>query len=64
MAHQRAGHAAEARQWLDKAIRQMEQDIQAADLMWNRRLTLQLLRREAESLVRGGAIGQPTSRGE
>jgi tetratricopeptide (TPR) repeat protein len=49
MAHQRQGDAAEARRWLDKAQKWMEQETQdSRNLAWNRRLTLQVLRREAE----------------
>jgi hypothetical protein len=47
MAHQRLGHAREARVWLEKTQKQMEQK-SSADASWNRRLTLQLLSREAE----------------
>jgi tetratricopeptide (TPR) repeat protein len=50
MAHQRLGHAEEARQWLQKAQKQIEQK-SSIDLPWNRRLTLQLLRRETETLL-------------
>jgi WD40 repeat protein/tetratricopeptide (TPR) repeat protein len=54
MAHQRLGNAAEARRWLDKASRWMKRQAQdpsnPAEGLWNRRLTLQLLRREAEAL--------------
>ena len=55
MAHHRLGRAEEARRWLDKAVTSMEQEMHdpksAARQKWNRRLTLQLLRREAEQLV-------------
>jgi hypothetical protein len=63
MAHHRSGHAEDARQCLDNAIKQMEQEAQ--DLSndpgkyWNRRLTLQLLRREAEALLTGPAGDPP-----
>jgi tetratricopeptide (TPR) repeat protein len=50
MAHQRLGRAEEARQWLEKARKQMEQK-SSADAPWNRRLSLQLLRGEAEGLL-------------
>ena len=50
MAHQRLGHAKEARAWLEKTQKQMEQK-SSADVPWNRRLTLQLLNREAEALL-------------
>jgi WD40 repeat protein/serine/threonine protein kinase/tetratricopeptide (TPR) repeat protein len=65
MAHHRLGHADEARRWLEKGIRGTEQALKspgealgksgnAGGVLspnWNRRLTLQLLRREAEQLV-------------
>jgi hypothetical protein len=60
MAHQRLGHAEEARQWLDKSARWMTQASQArpketpVDLpvpSWCDRLELQLLRREADALL-------------
>jgi len=51
MAHHRLGHATEAHAWLEKAIAQAEQEIQAQP-PWNRRLTLGLLRQEAEGLIR------------
>jgi Flp pilus assembly protein TadD len=59
MAHQRLGHAEEGRRWLGKAIKHVEQETQdpsnQAGQTWNRRLTLQLLRREAEALLNGAA---------
>jgi WD40 repeat protein/serine/threonine protein kinase/tetratricopeptide (TPR) repeat protein len=69
MAHHRLGHADEARRWLDKAGQMIEQvlrqrpktvasedTITAPDeLVWTERLSLQLLRREAEALIRGPA---------
>jgi Flp pilus assembly protein TadD len=51
MAHQRLGHAREARAWLEKCHKQMEQKAKDANLPWNRRLSLELLRREAEALL-------------
>jgi tetratricopeptide (TPR) repeat protein len=68
MAHHRLGHAAEARQWLNKAVTQIDGRLagslphggdgktsagSAASIPWNRRLTLGLLRREAEVLLNG-----------
>jgi serine/threonine protein kinase/WD40 repeat protein/tetratricopeptide (TPR) repeat protein len=57
MAHQRLGHSQEARRWLDKAVswtkEQLNDPKSDASRVWNRRLTLQLLRREAEALVNG-----------
>jgi WD40 repeat protein/serine/threonine protein kinase/Flp pilus assembly protein TadD len=67
MAHDRLGHAEEARRWLDKGIEGTEEALKPlAEPLgksgntcgvippnWHRRLTLQLLRREAEQLIRG-----------
>jgi serine/threonine protein kinase/WD40 repeat protein/Flp pilus assembly protein TadD len=65
MAHQRLGHTAEARRWLDKAVQGTEEALKLSTeppgkhiqpnraLLpphWNQKLTLQLLRREAEEL--------------
>jgi serine/threonine protein kinase len=56
MAHHRLGHVEEARKWLDKASKSLEQEVKApsdeANRSWNRRLTWQLLRREAEALLK------------
>jgi Flp pilus assembly protein TadD len=64
MCHARLGHAEEAQQWLDKGDRWLEQALQrqpgdaASGLLpWGQRVSLQLLRREAEAL-----IGPPLSR--
>jgi hypothetical protein len=56
MAQHRLGHADEAKQWLDKAVAWTdktfaEADQGAAELLWNRRLTLKLLRDEATTLL-------------
>jgi serine/threonine protein kinase/WD40 repeat protein/tetratricopeptide (TPR) repeat protein len=55
MAHQRLGQGAKARHWLDKARRWMEREgkdsTDPANALWNRRLTLRLLGREAEALL-------------
>jgi serine/threonine protein kinase/Flp pilus assembly protein TadD len=61
MAHHRLGHAEEARHWLAEALGQTGQAPQqqppgatgGAPVPWNRRVTLQLLRREAEALTKG-----------
>ena len=50
MAHHQLGHLEEAKKWLDKAVKRAEQEI-ADDAAWNRKLTLQLFRTEAESLL-------------
>jgi tetratricopeptide (TPR) repeat protein len=52
MAHHRLGHAEEARTWLGKAVERAEKEI-AGDASWNRKLTLRLLRAEAESMIKG-----------
>jgi WD40 repeat protein/tetratricopeptide (TPR) repeat protein len=63
MAHQRLGHAGEARRWLDRAVqwmkRQAKDPSNPAEGTWNRRLTLQLLRREAEALLDRPAADPP-----
>jgi hypothetical protein len=51
LAHQRLGHREVGRQWLAKALKQVEQETRDGSLRWNIRLTLQLLRREAEGLL-------------
>jgi hypothetical protein len=67
MAHHRLGHADVARRWLDKALQGTQETLhspaelpgksQNADGVippnWHRRLTLRLLRREAERLIQG-----------
>jgi tetratricopeptide (TPR) repeat protein len=61
MAYQRLGHPEDAKQWLDKAVRGIQQvtgdKIREGDrgkpLPWNQRLELLLLRREAETLIKG-----------
>jgi WD40 repeat protein/serine/threonine protein kinase/Flp pilus assembly protein TadD len=58
MTNGRLGHVEEATKWHDKAAQWIDQEMQktkqpaAANLLpWNRRLTLQLLRRETEELL-------------
>ncbi len=59
MAHHRQGHTTEALEWLGKAVRWAEKVTRenrmndGSRLKWNRRLTLRLLRKEAESLIVG-----------
>jgi tetratricopeptide (TPR) repeat protein len=59
MAHHRLGHVEDTRAWLRKAISSMEQTEYERSLeavfSWKARLELQLLRREAESLITPGA---------
>jgi tetratricopeptide (TPR) repeat protein len=54
MANQRMGHADEASRWLERGVSWMKQEARhpsdEAKGSWNRRLTLQLLRREAEAV--------------
>jgi len=55
MAHYRLGHQGEARRWLKEALRITRQHLAAEPPpSWGRRLTLELLRREAEGLIRPG----------
>ena len=59
MAHQRLGDVTEAKKWHDRAVQWIEQQTQkkpeasaaANPSSWHQRLTLQLLRREAEELL-------------
>jgi Flp pilus assembly protein TadD len=53
LAHQKLGHADEARQWLEKAVAWIEKADQEKTLSPRHRLELQWLRREAETLVKG-----------
>jgi tetratricopeptide (TPR) repeat protein len=58
MAHQRLGHSEQAREWLARAVREIDQlsakDATNADPdRWNQRVIIRLLRREAEALVKG-----------
>jgi serine/threonine protein kinase/WD40 repeat protein/tetratricopeptide (TPR) repeat protein len=56
MAHHRLGHTAEAASWLKKAVQALDEPSREtaqdpATMHWNQRLSLQLLRREAEELL-------------
>jgi tetratricopeptide (TPR) repeat protein len=60
MAHHRLGHAEEAKkwltkaeQWLDQALAEKPKELGGNPLPWDRKLELQLLRREAEELILG-----------
>jgi WD40 repeat protein/serine/threonine protein kinase/tetratricopeptide (TPR) repeat protein len=62
MAHHRLGHAQEARAWLEKAVAQTDKELRdeaqdAAPALWVRKATLQLLRAEAQALLRQAATG-------
>jgi WD40 repeat protein/serine/threonine protein kinase len=53
MSHHRLGHAADARRWLNKAVQARAETLNDTQAnAWNRRLTLQLLCREAEELLK------------
>lgn len=60
MAHHKLGHFDESRKWLDQAVKRTE-EIQDT-ITWSGRLTLQLLRQEAELLI--GQSEQTTPDGE
>jgi hypothetical protein len=58
MAHHQLGHSAEARQWLDRVVQASDEGltgrpnaVRRAAASWSRRLTLELLRREAKELL-------------
>ena len=56
MAHHRLGHTVEATSWLKKSVQAIDEPSPKiaeapATIPWNRRLTSQLLRREAEELL-------------
>jgi tetratricopeptide (TPR) repeat protein len=54
MTQKRLGHAEQAKEWLAKAVREIDQpspERAKINQAWNRRLTLGLLRRETEALV-------------
>jgi lipopolysaccharide biosynthesis regulator YciM len=56
MAHHHLGHAAEARQWLDKTIQwEAKQKADAKPMEWQHRVGLEFLRREAQELIEGKA---------
>jgi WD40 repeat protein len=57
LAHQRLGHADEARRWLERAALRIDSEA-AESLAWDARLELQLLRREAERLIGPGGAGE------
>jgi tetratricopeptide (TPR) repeat protein len=73
LAHHRLGHADEARRWLDKATRATEDALKPLGKSanpagvipppWNRKLTLRLLRREAEELMQRRPTGAQTKSG-
>jgi tetratricopeptide (TPR) repeat protein len=52
MAHQRSRDAESAKTWFARAVKQSDEELRKP-LPWNRKLTLQLLRREAEEVLKG-----------
>jgi len=54
MAHHEIGNTSDAQEWLDKAIEWMDDDSDEdqPELGWDQQLELEMLRREAESLIR------------
>ena len=64
MAHHASGHHDEAKKWLDKAgswtdrVLREHEDGTGAKLPWNRRLTLKLLREEAQELLKPSGASQ------
>jgi WD40 repeat protein/tetratricopeptide (TPR) repeat protein len=69
-ANQRVGHAAEARRWLDKAVHWIDSstkdkpkdDSLGTRIDWRDWLTLQVLRREAEAMVKVSKVDAPPGR--
>jgi tetratricopeptide (TPR) repeat protein len=59
MAEHRLGHADQAKQWLQKAVKAIDQ--LPSSLSWDQRLELRLLREEAEAVLKmpSGAKGHP-----
>jgi tetratricopeptide (TPR) repeat protein/Tol biopolymer transport system component len=58
MAHQRLGHKTEARKWLNRAVDHIDEELrEVAAVPWNRRVTFELLREEAEKLLQSAEAG-------
>ncbi len=53
MAHQRLGQTKEAQRWLDKATSALTQSLPPEPESWAERVELELLRKEADELVKG-----------
>jgi hypothetical protein len=67
LAHQRPSHTQQAREWLGKALCDIEQPPSERAGLYrsrNRQLTFRLLRREAEVLLKGTASDQPRPKGK
>jgi tetratricopeptide (TPR) repeat protein len=66
VAHHRQGHPDEARRWLDTAVLQIEQSrnsrVWGSGVPWSERLSVELLRREAEALVKGAGAEPPAAK--
>ena len=52
MAHQKLGHADEARRWLQEAVQAFEKPERQRVLKWADRLEFTLMRQEAEALFK------------
>jgi Flp pilus assembly protein TadD len=52
LAYHKAGHAADARQWLEKAAAAMDKGEHLTTLTWEQRLEAQSLRQEAEEALK------------
>ena len=63
MVEHRLSHGDQARMWLARAVRRAEKELRAG-IVWNRRLTLKLLRREAEALLGVTPTSAPAGRKE
>jgi tetratricopeptide (TPR) repeat protein len=55
MTHHQLGNSEEAKVWLERAVERAEEEL-AGTPSWNRKLTLQLFRQEAESLIKGEKV--------
>jgi tetratricopeptide (TPR) repeat protein len=69
LTHERLGHADQARQWLDRAVREIDNPPAATAKMnrlWVRQQAFRLLRREAEQQLQGSTNGprQPDKKAE
>ena len=67
LAHERLGHTQQAREWLAKAVCDIEQppsERAGLNRGWTRQLTFRLLCREAEALLKVTASDQPRPKGK
>ncbi len=51
MTHQRLEQASDAKEWLQRAIDAMDRELEQQGVTWTRKLTLELLRKEATELI-------------